>query len=1179
MSEIKQPEEKLSDPQDETPLEDTAAPAQDTSFVTKKASQFFTLSKLRNITKAVLHRLYRLTGEICAIVLGLAFVWLCGVNMLIAKRVADVSFLKDDAARLFAGAFNGKSAEVGQMTLAWEAADNTLIFRARDIAVNTQTGAPLNALSYVETELALRDVARGKIDPIRVVVDGGELSFVRDEVGNFVAGLGTPDTVGEFGPVWRGEKNDGDNDLSIGRIKSLDIRNAKVYIRDAGSDYKAQLQEAAMSVAFVPDAIIFDMAALLLKEAESSGIDAASAPLKFAGRVSPDLRNIDVNFESDDLNPSALLPKMPELDALLGLNAPLDMKIYAVAARGEGLQKLEADIDVGRGTLLRNDTSYSFGSARAMTSYDPAAEMLNISDINLSSELLSLTGRADISNLGAIAEGLFSKDTKFKGEFDTLAWNGKAIAIEPLTVTDLTVSGQLERATNRINLKSFSADFGGFQPKLSGSFTRNDAGEPIAASIAGRIDGTVSRDQLLAVWPKNKIVGARNWIERSIVQATVSNLDLRFDADEAVLAGEPLKDPDLTLTFDLNDGIVRYISTMTPAMNVSGAGRLLGNQINFDIASGQIDDVVLERGTVSIPRIYPYGGDLVIEGKGQGPITTLAGLLDQKPFEYVTPYGVSPKDFSGTGDITFSLTRPLRSKITYDQVKYQVSGTLNDVTAPFAIGKNKLTDGNVILLANPEGLSVKGPVNIGPWQTDLTWREVFDNGATPTRYQVNGRLSQSDLDSFGIGVREFMGGGDIIVSIDADADGLAISKAKLRADLSETDMKIGPYWSKPAGVEALMTSDMSLSKDKQLILENVSIKSPGLTLKGGLDIGSDFKLRDLNFSTAKVAGFVDAAVQLKPSPNAERFDVYITGDFLDVSPTIDTAFTGGGSGGVDVPVLLTGAIEQLILDESYVVNSATFLFGHNGLGVTEARLKGQAQAGPLALDLKTDNESNLRTLTMDVPDASSAAFALFDLQSLKDGRLKLDADLPAVGTDGPLTGEMRLTDVKVVNAPILATMLSLGSLSALTNALGGEGLKMEKVIVPFSYEDGKFSVREGRGSGPGLGMTANGEINFANDTLDMDGVLVPAYTANSMLGGIPLIGDIIVGKKGEGIFALNYTVQGEFKAAQVAVNPLSALTPGFLRGIFSKQRDDLPEQLREQIEDVRPVKELTEKAE
>ena len=1178
MSEIKQPEKSVSTLSDEMPLEGDAARVEETKFSPKKTPQFFTLTTLGNFFKTVIYRLYRLTGELCAIVLGLAFVWLCGVNMLIAQRVADVSFLESDAARLFAGAFDGKSADVGQMTLAWEAADNTLIFRARDISVNTKSGDPLNALSYVETELALRDVARGKIDPIRVVVDGGELSFVRDEVGNFVAGLGTPDTVGEFGPVWRGEKNDGDNDLSIGRIKSLEIRNAKVYVRDAGSDYKAQLRDTEMSVAFVPDAIIFDIAALLLKETEDSASIAASAPLNFAGRVSPDLRNIDINFDSDDFNPSKLLPRLDELDVLLGLNAPLDLKVNAVAARGDGLQKLNADIDVGRGTLLRNGTSYSFGSARAKTGYDPSAETLKVSDINLSSDLLSLRGRANISNLGAIADGLFSKDTKFEGDFDRLSWDGEAISIEPITLTELTFSGQLERDRNRVVMDTLSADFGDFRPQLSTSLTRDGQGKLLAASIVGRIDGTVSRDQLLAIWPKNKIVGARNWIERSILQATISNLHVRFDANEAVLSGEPLKDPDLTLTFDLNNGIVRYISTMTPATNVTGKGRLLGNQVSFDITTGQIDDVVLERGTVNIPRIYPYGGDLVVEGKGQGPIPTLAGLLDQKPFELVTPYGVSPNDFSGQGDITFSLTRPLRSKITYEQVKYEVSGTLNDVTAPFAIGKNKLTDGNVILLANPQGVSVKGPVNIGPWQTDLTWREVFDRGATPTRYQVNGRLSQSDLDSFGIGLREFMGGGDIILSIDAEADGLAISKAKLKADLSETDMKIGPYWSKPAGVDAMMTSDMTLSKDKQLRLDNLSLKSQGLNLEGGLDIGADFKLRDLNFSTAKIVGFIDAAVQLKPSPDAERFDAYITGEFLDVSPTVDTAFTGEGSG-VDVPVLLTGSIKRLILDETYVVNGATFLFGHNGIGVTEARLKGKALAGPLALNLTTDVDSNLRTLTMDVPDASDAAFALFNLQSLEGGRLELDADLPAVGTDGPLTGDIRLTDVKIVNAPILATMLSLGSLSALTNALGGDGLKMEKVTIPFSYQKGQFSVREGRASGPGLGMTGNGEVNFGNDTLDMDGVLVPAYTANSMLGDIPIIGDIFVGKKGEGIFALNYTVIGEFEAAQVAVNPLSALTPGFLRGIFSKQRDDLPEQLREQIEDVRPVKELTEKPE
>jgi len=69
--------------------------------------------------------------------------------------------------------------------------------------------------------------------------------------------------------------------------------------------------------------------------------------------------------------------------------------------------------------------------------------------------------------------------------------------------------------------------------------------------------------------------------------------------------------------------------------------------------------------------------------------------------------------------------------------------------------------------------------------------------------------------------------------------------------------------------------------------------------------------------------------------------------------------------------------------------------------------------------------------------------------------------------------------------------------------------------------------------------------------------LVPSYTVNSILGDIPLIGNIMVGKKGEGMFALNYSVKGPFAKTQVSINPLSALTPGFLRRIFDVKRDKI----------------------
>ena len=55
-----------------------------------------------------------------------------------------------------------------------------------------------------------------------------------------------------------------------------------------------------------------------------------------------------------------------------------------------------------------------------------------------------------------------------------------------------------------------------------------------------------------------------------------------------------------------------------------------------------------------------------------------------------------------------------------------------------------------------QGMTVKGPVNIGPWQADLNWQETFDFGATPTRYKVEGRMNRDTLDSLGLGFREYI---------------------------------------------------------------------------------------------------------------------------------------------------------------------------------------------------------------------------------------------------------------------------------------------------------------------------------------------------------------------------------------------------------------------------------------
>jgi hypothetical protein len=55
---------------------------------------------------------------------------------------------------------------------------------------------------------------------------------------------------------------------------------------------------------------------------------------------------------------------------------------------------------------------------------------------------------------------------------------------------------------------------------------------------------------------------------------------------------------------------------------------------------------------------------------------------------------------------------------------------------------------------------------------------------------------------------------------------------------------------------------------------------------------------------------------------------------------------------------------------------------------------------------------------------------------------------------------------------------------------------------------------------------------------------------NSVLGRIPFLGKIFSPEVGGGVFAARYSIDGPFDNANISVNPLSVLTPGFLRNLF-----------------------------
>jgi hypothetical protein len=68
--------------------------------------------------------------------------------------------------------------------------------------------------------------------------------------------------------------------------------------------------------------------------------------------------------------------------------------------------------------------------------------------------------------------------------------------------------------------------------------------------------------------------------------------------------------------------------------------------------------------------------------------------------------------------------------------------------------------------------------------------------------------------------------------------------------------------------------------------------------------------------------------------------------------------------------------------------------------------------------------------------------------------------------------------------------------------------------------------------------------------LQVGGTYVPMSGLMRVPAEIPVLGPLLTGPRGEGLFGITFAINGPMARPQVLVNPLSALTPGIFREIF-----------------------------
>jgi hypothetical protein len=147
---------------------------------------------------------------------------------------------------------------------------------------------------------------------------------------------------------------------------------------------------------------------------------------------------------------------------------------------------------------------------------------------------------------------------------------------------------------------------------------------------------------------------------------------------------------------------------------------------------------------------------------------------------------------------------------------------------------------------------------------------------------------------------------------------------------------------------------------------------------------------------------------------------------------------------------------------------------------------------------------------------------------------------------------LKIYDFKLKELPALTKILSLASLQGIADLLSGEGIRFTEFEMNFDNKADLMTINEIYAIGPAISILMEGYIEKDN-LISLRGTLVPATTINKTIGSIPLIGNILVGKKvGEGVFGVSFKIKGPPQDLETTVNPIKTLTPRFITRTLEK---------------------------
>lgn len=1070
----------------------------------------------------------------------------------------ELEFLREDAQAMLATAFEGEVVALGSLHARFEPSSRAIVLVATDVTVAEASGEIVTRAPRIEAGLAADALIFGRIEPVELTIDGGSVSIVRRADGAVGAGLGGVERIASTARL---PERGGDDSVSLfeilaspdapaqlGRLRHIRISNAAVRLVDDVAGLAWFIDSAGVS---------FDRdEARILAELEGQlATPSGFAPVDLRLRAGAGLESLLLEMSFRDLSPAGILPDTGPASGLRALDAPIALDFVVDATRESGIRAASLQLDVGAGQILVDGETHAFDGANLSASFDPVERVMTLHGGQARSELFAASIEGRLTEIGNY-DGALPRRARFE-----LAIGPGFVDVGPVFERApewglLAASGEIRLDELALTLDRLDVEIDTIRAELTGGLQleqRPDGNWLPSLQLEGPIAGDIQPDTVLAYWPVELADGGREWVSDGILGGRFYNARFFLDLPGAAIEAGVLDDDRMQLSFDFEDAHVRYISTMTPVTAGRGSAVLHGNSFEVMLEHGWVGDIELTEAFVDLPRLNPKGAMARYGGLAQGSASDLLALIDEDPLFLVSDYGLDPALVGGEGEMRFEIHRAMLTDVEPEDIPFFITGRFHEASLDIPGTDYALSEGEVDLEASQAGLQATGTAQLFDAPVRIDWRESFGlpDDVPSTRIGLETVINARTLDRFNMPARRFLDG-SIRIAAEAESDGLDFRSVQIEADLRDALVEIpGDVWAKEVGEPGTAALNLAEREGGGFDLNSIRLDASGVGLQARAGLSATGALEDIVIDRLFVDGLLDLAGEISPSVvPGDPLRVRLTGQYADVSAFIPQLTTVGGEGGITLPLSLRADIGRLILSEQSVLDHFNLIWHSEEAGIRAVSVSGNATDGPFQASFGASEAGEQRDFHIEAQSLQRIS-ALLGIEGYAlGGQVSVLGSAPPLGIDGPLTARVEIRDLTLVRVPVLARILAAGSFQGLGALLNGEGISFDAVDADIAYEDGLLTIGDGRAQGSALGVTAAGTVDFAGSQAAIDGNLAPSYVINSMLGGLPVIGEVLVSRPGEGVIGITYSVEGPFDSLTVFANPLSALAPGVFRRMF-----------------------------